>query len=217
MSLTFPRSYPFAVLGLSSLVFTPSRVQVTSRARGGLVQGAETGRTLWSVQGQTPELNEDEFEEMQAFFDSLRGVLNTFMLYDPARIRPRAYPGSGWAGVTRAMGGAFDGTAFLSLASAYSLSLTGLPLGYRIMAGDMLSWAWGSSRTLHRAVETVTASGGGVTVQVEPDIPPGSAVGATVKLEAADAVFKLTGELPQPRRRTVGGEPISFSAIQVLR
>lgn len=218
MSLTFPRPYPFAVLGLSSLVFTLSRVQVTSRSRGGQVQGAETGRTLWSVEAQTPELNEDEFEEMQAFFDTLRGVLNTFTMYDPARVRPRAYPGSGWAGMTRASGGAFDGTGSLVATAGYMMSFNGMPPGYVMRKGDMVSWPWGSSRTLHRAVEdTVANAAGMVTVQVEPDIPQGSVIGVPVKVEAADAVFRLTGDLPKPRRRTVGGEAISFSAIQVLR
>ncbi len=217
MTLTYPRPYPFAVMGVSELVFTLSRVQVGTRSRGGDVQGAETARTLWSIDAQTPALNESEFEELQGFFDSLRGVLNTFTVYDPARRRPRAYPGTGWAGVSRYTGGAFDGTCTLANALAYQVGLTNLPGTYTIKTGDMISWPWRSTRTLHRAMETVTTTNGSLTVQVEPDIPPGTVGNPIVKLEAAEAVFRLQGDIPRPKRRGVGGEPISFQALQVLR
>lgn len=217
MAITYPRIYPFSVASIAPpLVFTPSRVQNVARTRGGAVQTAERGRSLWSIDAKTTILAPAQFEEMQAWFDSLRGGLNTFIFYDPGRARPRAYPGVGWAGVTRHSGLPFTGSCTLQSASGYTVQLSDLPTSYVLSAGDMLCWLWGSTRTLHRAVETVTAVNGALTVQVEPDVPPGSPTLAQVALETAHAVFRLVDPFPAPPRVTYGGDQISFKAIQAL-
>lgn len=217
MTITYPRIFPFHIASIAPpLVFTPDRLQNVSRSRGGDVDTSEYGRSLWRIDARTAELDIDQFEEMQAWFDSLRGSLNKMVFRDPGRERPRAYPGTGWAGISRHSGGAFDGTCTLSASAAYSATLSNLPSTYKAMAGDMLCWGWGSTATLHRVMETVTAVNGVVSVTVEPDIPPGSAPGITVYLERAFAHFKLT-EPVVPSRAAYGGQQISFKAIQVLR
>lgn len=215
--LTYPRALPMSH-GYGDLMFSLSRVQVGARTNAGQTEAAERGRSLWQMDMSVPALGPHAYEEMQAFFDSMRGMLNNFTAYDFFRRRPRAYPGVGWAGITRNSGAAFDGTCTLSSASGYQVTLANLPSAYKIMPGDMISWPWRATRTLHRVVETVTAVGGSLTVQVEPDVPPGTIGNPVVKLEAADAVFKLTTANPwQSARRQSRGAPFSFQAVQVLR
>lgn len=216
MALTYPRAYPFYISGVGKLKFGISRIQNQPRTRGGVVQGAEKARSLWMVQAETPILNADQFEEMQAFFDSLRGVLNPFTMYDPKRRRPRSYPGVGWAGISRHTGGAFDGTATLAGASGYQVLLSGLPTNFNLLPGDLISWPWRSTRALHRAVEAATSINGQMAVQVEPDVIPGTVGTPSVKLEDADAVFKLVLGQDLMERGPVVGEPYAFSAIQAL-
>ncbi|MGU3495937.1 hypothetical protein ACLBXM_17995 [Xanthobacteraceae bacterium A53D] len=214
--LTYPRALPMGY-GYGDLMFTLNRIQVGARTAGGY-QAAERSRSLWQIDMTVPALGPDAYEEMQAFFDSMRGGLNNFTAYDFFRRRPRAYPGNGWAGITRHSGAAFNGTGTLAAANAYQVSLSNLPTAYKVMPGDMISWPWRNTRTLHRVMEPVTASAGALTVQVEPDIPPGTVGTPTVKLEAADAVFKLVSPNPwQSARRQTRGAPFTFQALQVLR
>ena len=217
MAITYPRVFPFEVAAIAPpLIFTPDRVQNVTRSRGGSVNAAERARTLWRIEAKTTILEPGPYDDMQAWFDSLRGSLNTFIFFDPARVRPRAYPGVGWAGFSRHNGGAFDGTCTLLSASGYTVQLTGLPTSYVISTGDMICWNWGSVRTLHRAVETVTATNGVLTVQVEPDVPPGSPNLAVVRVETAHATFQLVEPFPVPSRVSYGGDQISFKALQAL-
>lgn len=214
MTITYPRPLP-TWFRAEAFGLNLSRVQAVARTRGGAVQVAERGRTLWTAEITTPLLRPTRHEELQAWLASLRGGLNTFLLHHLHLCRPIAYPGTGWAGITRHGGGAFDGTATVTAASGYSVTVGDLPTNYVASPGDMISWAWGSTRTLHRVVEGGTASAGVLTVQVEPDVPAGGTYPATVKLERADAVFRLSAPV-FARRSGGGGEPIQFQAIQAL-
>lgn len=216
MAITYPRSLP-SYFRLSGLSFTIVRQQVVAQSRGGAVQAAERGRSLWKVSGQVTITTPDEFDGLLAWFDSLRGALGTFQFYNIGRQRPIAYPGSGWAGFTRFGAGAFDGTATVTAASGYSVTIGSLPGQHIISPGDMISWPWRSTRTLHRVVEGGTAVNGVVTVQVEPDVPMGGTLPATVQLERAAGIFRLINdEQREPRYASVYGEAFDFNAIQAL-
>lgn len=218
MSLTFPLAFPITTVPLApGFVFDYDRLQNITRSRGGAVQSEEKGRTLWSISAKTAILTVDQFDEINAFFGALRGALNTFTFYDPLKARPKTYPGTGWAGFTRASGGAFNGSGTLVSASGYMLTFNTMPAGYVVRKGDMFSWTWGATRALHRSVEDAVAnSAGQVTVQVEPDILPGSLVGTPVWVENAAAVFRLQQPFPQPARSNFGSDGIEFKALQVL-
>lgn len=216
MALTYPRPLP-AGFYLTDLSFRIDRGQVVSRTRGGLVQASERARPLWSVRGTTAIRMPEQFDALLAFYDSLRGSLNTFLMHNLGRERPIAYPGDGWAGFTRHGGGAFDGTATVTSAFAYSVTIGALPSQYIVSDGDMISWAWRSTRTLHRVVQGGTAVNGVVTVQVEPDVPAGGVLPRPVQLEKAQGVFRLLDDdKREPTYRPGYGDGFAFQAIQSL-
>ena len=214
MALVFPRALP-SPHRVATVSFVIDRVLAASRARGGVVQVSERGRSLWRCALTTTPLTGPQFEAWRAWLDSMRGGLNTFLCFDTQRCRPQAYPGSGWS-LLRFDGTPFDGTATITAAAAYSVELAALPAGYVVTAGDVMSWAWRSTRTYHRVVEGGIADGAGqVSVQVEPDIPTDEGVPGVVKLERPDAVFRIV-ETPELERSGVLAAPFTLKAIQHL-
>lgn len=213
MALTFPRTYP-SVLRAAATSLTFDRVLAFSRTRGGVVRASERGRTLATLSITTPPMKRPAYAALQAWVDSLRGGLNQFYGYDLLRCRPAFYPGSGWAGFVRAAGGAFDGTITVTSAAGYIVNVSGLPNAFVISEGDYISWAWGSTRTLHRVVLGGTTSGGVGSLQLEPDVPPGGTYPATAKLEKADAVFMLASA--SGFVADFMGQPVTIQAVQHL-
>jgi hypothetical protein len=61
----------------------------------------------------------------------------------------------------------------------------------------------------------IATGAGQITVQVEPDVPTDAGLPETVKLERADAVFRVI-ETPDLPRSGVLGEPFTLRAIQHL-
>lgn len=216
MAVSYPRQIP-AYLGVSELTMVIQRSQVVAQTRGGLVQAAERGRSLWRVSGTVSISRPEQFDGLLAWFDSLRGSLNTFQFYNIGRQRPIAYPGDGWAGFTRHGGGAFNGTATVTAASGYGVTIGALPSQYIVSEGDMISWPWRSTRTLHRVVEGGTAVNGVVSVQVEPDVPAGGTLPQTIQLERAVGIFRLINDDQRaPKYLPSYGDGFSFEAVQAL-
>jgi hypothetical protein len=214
MALDFPAPLPVPHR-VATVAFTIDRVLAASRARGGAVQVAERGRSLWRCAFTTAPLKGVHFEAWRAWLDAQRGGLNTFLAFDTQRCRPQAYPGSSWS-LVRWDGSPFDGTGDVLTSTGYHVELANLPAGYVVTPGDYLSWPWGSTRTLHRVVQGGIATGAGqITVQVEPDVPTDAGLPETVKLERADAVFRVI-ETPDLPRSGVLGEPFTLRAIQHL-
>lgn len=216
MPITYPRPLP-AGFYLTDLSFRIDRGQVISRTRGGLVQASDRARPLWSVRGTTAIRMPEQFDALLAFLDSLRGSVNAFYMHNIGRERPIAYPGEGWAGFTRHGGAGFDGTATVTVAAGYGVTIANLPSQYVVSEGDMISWPWRSSRTLHRVVQGGAAINGVVSVQVEPDVPAGGTLPQTVQLEKAQGVFRLLDDdKREPTYRPGFGDGFAFQAIQSL-
>ncbi|HVL70363.1 MAG TPA: hypothetical protein VM434_00590 [Beijerinckiaceae bacterium] len=220
MALTFPREFP-AWLRATSCRIRPSRIQALSRSRGGTVQVAERGRTLMTFEATFPAMRRDRHAEIEAWIDSLRDGLNTFRAHHLLRCRPLAYPGTGWAGFTKGNGGgAFTGANAVigSSPNPYTAVLGDLPGFFVLSPGDMISWAWKSTRTIHRIVEGGTADNvGTLAVQVEPDIPPGNSLAypLALKVERADAIWRLVPPYPDLSEEALG-QPVTIRAVQVL-
>lgn len=164
--------------GVAAEHFEIERVDFQSRTTDGRAVGVTAGfplwRARWSFGDQTLVATT---EAWRAFVSRCRGVQLPWYAGD----RGRPYPLSasdGFDGLTRAGGGAFDGTA-----SAWSVNadrdqptLTGLPAGFVLSIGDYVMWKWTTSteprRSLHRVVEAATGDGAGaITVAVEPPLP----------------------------------------------
>lgn len=172
----FPRDMPERADGLlpfAAASFDPLYSQATNPTRGGQMQVANLGADLWSMKFSTHILSYIDALDYLAWLQSLRGGARLFKAWHPLLKYPIAYP-SGFAALTRAGGGAFDGTVTVTAigASRDTLSLSTLPAAFLLNRGDMISMVMGTSRTLHRIIEAATASGGGtVTVTVEPTLP----------------------------------------------
>jgi len=183
MAITFPRDLPELSgnrVFFNKAEFKPVYQQIVAPSRGGLVQVANIGSDLWTMAYATPPLKHAAAKEQFAWLQSLRGGVRTFKAWDPLCRFPEAYP-NGFGGMTRAGGGAFDGTCTLSAIGTDrdTITLTTLPANFVFTAGDMVSFPMGaSSRCLVRVLESVTGSGAGAaTLTVEPWIPLAASAG----------------------------------------
>src|SRR5690606_30052119 len=149
--------------------------------------------------------------QVQALIESLDGGLRSFYLYNPQRIGPQYDP---------------DGTILsTSTPKIYALEtnnkemrIYGVPAGYVLTAGDLLSFDYGSPsrRAMHRILNTVTADGDGITptFEVRPYIRSGAVTDITVSLVKASAkVGIVPGSFDPGTADPVVTTGMSFSVI----
>lgn len=182
MVLAYPlsRNQFMATLPIAKMSFTlPERMQ-SNVTKGGERISADIGPRLWVGQVTLDVLEPAEAGPVQAMLDLLRASDASFLAYDVSR--PGPY---------RDMHGVILGASTPSIqtlpAGNQTMSLTGLPPGYVLSAGDRLSFTYtnGSTRyALHRILETVMADATGTTpaFQVLPAIRPGAVTGTAVTL-----------------------------------
>lgn len=210
--------------GVASQYFEPEGVDFSTQRTDGRVNGVRAGWPLWHARFSfSQSMKRRKSDEWRAFVARLRGQQRPFFGADQDRPFPLAYP-RGFAGLTRAGGGAFDGSAagWSINEDGDVITPTGLPAALQLQIGDygMFRWETGGEprRSLHRAVLDSTANGSGVlALTVEPPVPnlvPGDAV---FDLARPACIMKLKpetkiGELTRTRR--VDGQ---VHAIQDLR
>lgn len=107
-------------------------------------------------------------------------------------------------------------------AGGRTLTISGLPAGYVLTAGDWLAFTRGSPARyeLHRLVTGGVASGGGVTgqMQVAPALRPGVVVGAAVTLiRPVMRAIIVPGSLKAETRTHGTSAGASFQVMQTLR
>ncbi|WP_127078345.1 hypothetical protein [Rhodomicrobium lacus] len=179
MTITYPRAL-LDVAQIAQCTVTLQRMDTRATTRGGLVQVANLGPATWKFAYQTVPLLAPDANAWEAWLASLRGGLRYFQGTDARFQNPVAYP-DGVATLTRPGGGSFDGTANLTAADATASTVTlgALPVGYVASPGDWISFPTAASVALHRVIEGGVASGtGALTVTVEPALRPGFVTGA---------------------------------------
>ena len=155
------------------------RAQQMSGTGGGDLIKAEVGEPKWTAEVTCAPLTRDQANDIQATFEYLETAGASFYLYN--RLRP--YPANDPTG-----GGIVSSTVTVaSISGNKAVALTGLPASYVLSRGDFLTVTYGSApirRALLRVMETVTASGAGVSPQfeVQPFLRTGIAVGQAVDL-----------------------------------
>jgi hypothetical protein len=102
------------------------------------------------------------------------------------------------------------------------LRVTGLPSGYVLSAGDMLSFQYGASPVryaLHRIVVGGTASSGGLTpmLEVVPNLRAGAVAGLTISLIRPACKARLLPDPTYGAGRQALSRGASFDFIQTLR
>ena len=215
--------------GIARVRFDIQRVDYAAPEASGRQGGVQAGWPLWSARFELERSDPDSADLWQAFFDRMRGRIRRFYAFDPTRRFPLGYRG-GFAGLSRAGGGAFDGSATSWVQAIDSngdarVTLNGLPAGLQIAAGDYIGFRWNAPnfdrRTMARAVLPVTANGAGqALVTIEPPVNTALVpAGAIAHLDNPRCVMQLvpedSGLGPIGTGRALGGGTIV--AIQDLR
>ena len=220
--------------GIARVSFEIQRVDYSAPEAGGRQGGVQAGWPLWSALFELDRSDPESADLWRAFLSRLRGRMRRFYAGEPTRPYPLNYR-RGFAEMTRAGGGAFDGSATtwaqaIDADGDAQLTLTGLPAGFEIATGDYIGFKWDAAgspaatydrRTVARAVVDATASGGGqAVVTVEPPLNtalvPG---GAIAHFDEPKCVMQLVPENsslgPITGANTLGGGTIA--GIQDLR
>lgn len=176
MAISFPRSRPES-LRTVSMSFILQFMQEVTPTRGGSQLAIDIGPALWSADWSTPPLEEEDFGEARAFFDTLASD-QAFYAYDTLREYPVTYRDTGWTGLL--VGASpFDGICFLTAVqeNAVELTLTELPIGFVLKPGDYIAFDYGASdqyRALHRIAAGGVADGTGeMAIEVRPPVIEG--------------------------------------------
>lgn len=167
----------------------------------------DRGQPQWVGKWKTVPLTDAQVGQARSFFKTLRGAARNFLMYDPFRAYPLAYK-CGWPiGMLRHDGSSWDGTATLAsiadsaIGTRDVIGLSGLPADFIFTTDDYLSVLWGTDRySLHSVLDAsliYADASGGATLWVEPELPDGITVGATVNLAKPCAKWFIPpGQLP---------------------
>lgn len=165
---------------VTQATFMPVFGQEVSGLANGALIAKELRPTYWRARLACDRLTHDQAMAIMAIIGSLQGSINTLYVWNPLKQYPVTDPDGSILGSSNVQINALGPVA-------NDLSLKGLPAGFVLSRGDMLSFVWGTTHVaLHQVVdETVTANGSGVTptFKVAPYILSGAAVDAVVTLK----------------------------------
>lgn len=179
MAVSYPYSLPaFAdLLKISSVVWDIQRNDELSGSGDGRVWQAELAPPLWTGTVTLADMYNAEAKQIAARIRKLHGAQEALFLYDPLSKYPQADPDG------TKLGAASVSIAALGSDNA-SLSLKGLPSGYRLTVGDKMQIGYGGRYAFLEVSETVAANGAGTTpvFGVFPHLPAGFSVDLGVVL-----------------------------------
>lgn len=202
-------------LRLSGVQFYDTEPQSMDRTAGGTVLKASIGESYWggSATLAPSAIKDASVYEIEALLSVVNRAGMSFLAYDPRRAYPAADPD-----------GSILGASTVTVASINAnnreLSLEGLPAGYVLTAGDMISVeASSTNHALFRIVTGATADGSGDTslIEVTPFIPPFVTVGDTVHLAQPRGRFVLVDQSNYGRGRPAIVPGAEFSFVQTFR
>lgn len=222
----------FPVFGIARASFQLERVDYEAPESSGKQGGVQAGWPRWSAEWTLGTLTVDQSDEWEAMLTAQRKAQRLALARDVRRLYPKAYP-NGFAGLTRAGGGEFDGTATswavtVDAEGDCHLTLNGLPASLNLSRLDYVGFKWVSVGgtpgvydrfTMVRLSSPVAASVGGVAIAtVEPALPTPVPAGAIAYLDRPACLMKLVSDQTQiaetDRLMTIKGTKVS--AIQVL-
>lgn len=161
--------------------------QETMTEVNGEVYSRQIGLPYWEAEISTAEMENSKISEIYASLLLLNGSQNSAYIYDPRK----AYPKMDSAGEV------ISGSTVLLKSVNFDeqkISLKGLPVGYVLSKGDMLSFDYSTSkRGLHIINETVTSDGSGETSEfkISPIMKLGAAVDDEVQIAKPSAKMRL--------------------------
>jgi hypothetical protein len=174
MAITFPLGRPdfFTPLARVEAVFELSEAMSVTETGGGEILRADYGPRLWQGRVTVRANTYGTLDRLLARAELLRQPGAAFMVHPSHRAGPQADPEGS------ALGSASPTITALA-ANTREITLAGLPGGYVLTEGDMLSFTYLANPTryaLHRVMETRTATGGGgiAAIEVSPPVRPGA-------------------------------------------
>lgn len=218
MTITYPRAWPGFI---AQAEFKVDDGMLLDPLEGGrIVAIAAAAEPRWVAKFTTSKLYADRLNMYEAFIRSLKSGAGTFYAEHPNRPYPYAYR-TGFDGMMRAGGGAFDGAAtdWAVDVNRTGLSCEGLPEDFVVTESDlvMLSWSSGQKRFLTQFLEggTGDASGDLATLSIWPRVPSWVPEDAVLSFARPSCLMRLmpgTDSTPQNKGNTV----FSFDAMQAL-
>jgi len=219
MAWTFPLSladfYDKLRVAVPGRNWELARLDQLSGLGSGQPLRAELASPLWGLQVQLVGMGNAEADAILSLLELLNHPGRAFYFSNPKRPHPLYDPnGTLIAG--------FTPTIHTLNSNNRQMRIEGLPAGYRLTAGDMISWDYGNParRAFHRITETVTASGAGLSplFEVYPFIRPGSTTGIGVTLAKPAALAEIVpGTFDPGSADTVNTSGITFNIMQRLR
>lgn len=217
MTLTYPRYFFDSI---AEAEFDLDQGTVLNPEEGGRTPAVRIAQPLWRGKFRSGKLYGDRLGEAEAWKGSLDDGINAFLGRHPDRPFPRAHP-RGFDGMTRAVGGSFDGAAISwSLDSSRTqLSCDGLPAGFELRRGDFADFIWssGNRRFLIRFLEGQTGAEGAIAnIAFQPAAPVWLPSGAILNFARPSCLMKMVpGSASLPI--SFGGRGVlNFEAVQDL-
>lgn len=210
MMITYPRELHSYRLSTCTFTFNDG-VSISRTGRGRAVSAVEDSDPYLGLTVQTGRMPLSERHPWEAWKDSLRGGLKSFLAYDISRKEPLAYPD----GVSEITTGTWDGTGSLTDLDAHLITATSAPSGFKMTAGDHIGLVEDGKYGVFRVTEDATATTS-IAVPVDPFVPTTVfSTAATVVFWRPKAEFIL---LSSTWSNPVNTEfaPISFEAVQKL-
>lgn len=220
--------------GAAQQVFEILRVDAMAAEASGRIGGVQQGFPLWTHNWTIGNCGPTRTDAWRAFVSLARGGMRRYLAYDLGRPYPKQYLTVGFAGMTRAGGGSFDGTATswsetINGDDDSQVTLHGLPDGFVMGQGDYIGFQYTATEdgfaglTWHamvRVVEAGTADGSGVLdVICEPPIPFAVPGGAVAYLDHPKCVMALDVSKSSlgPIDRSLGMRSGSIVGVQDIR
>lgn len=220
MALTFPLAVADFFGDLASKVqsfeFDLGEALATEETGAGEILMADVGIRLWRLNCSMRPMRYAEAEQFKAKFDVLRYPARSLIAHAMPITYPQSDPDGSILGAAAVVLNTVNG-------NNRELRLSGLPAGYVITPGDVLSWQYGSNPiryAFHRVVVGATADGAGLSglIEVTPFVRPGYSLGTAVKLIKAEMKgIYVPGSLATGTNQGGWVQGIKFSFQQTLR
>jgi hypothetical protein len=214
--ITFPRTLPSELRSIS-VEFELVPMMELNRTRGARQITTNLGPDIWVMSVVSKPMRPRAFNAVRAWYHTLMSE-ESFLAWDQTRQRPVSYTRAQFEALTFG-GSTWDRTGTLVTVASNNLevTLTDLPVSFRLLAGDLMSFTYGGVQALHEVSATATAdagSPGDLTVEVRPRVRPGWSAGAAVLFNRPVAEMKV-----EPGSWRASADPLgsaSFRAVQTL-
>lgn len=196
-------TYPYPILDTFpgwSTEFDLLYRQELSRTAGGVTTVKDLGSPLWMATYQSRSMRPNELDAWRARLKGLEGGLKQFLARPTSRCYPIAYPKGQGIGNVAAVKIASIG------ADRKTITLSGLPSGYKVSVGDYLQIG---ARNLHQIVD---ATG---SIEIRPHLWPETAVNDAVVLVRPNCRMTIVpGSINTTADPATGRGSVTFQGIE---